>query len=546
MISNRSPSPWLITAMSVVLCFSATIVGADEPLGGNPATSNVVPPAIDLSKLGAWRSEIDAVLDAVEFRHAHWGVLAVDLADGHVLYERAADKMFAPASVTKLFSVAAALDEFGADHRFVTPVYTRGSIDGDGKLDGDLILVASGDPTLGGRTDSEGHIQFRNVDHTYAGFTPGAELTDADPLAGLKSLAKNVAAAGIADVRGEVVIDDRLFAKSEGSGSGPRHLTPIVVNDNVLDFTITPAAETGEPAKFEWRPLTSIYTVDGVIETVGEDGPSKILVTEPVAGHILLRGTIAKGRKPVVQVHEVENPASFARSLFVEALRNAGVKTVASPLGENDADRLPPSDAYAAMKPIAEFRSPPFAEEAKLILKVSHNLHAGMLPLLLASRHGERTLSSGLQREGKFLAREGVDVDGLSFGGGAGGDRADYVTPRAAVQLLTAMSKRDDFDAYRNALPLLGIDGTLATAVAEDSPARGHVRAKTGTLVWGDLLNHRTLLQSKALAGYVDAKDGRRIAFACFINLAPLRSSSDRDRVGRVLGTVAEKLYAAP
>jgi D-alanyl-D-alanine carboxypeptidase/D-alanyl-D-alanine-endopeptidase (penicillin-binding protein 4) len=197
-------------------------------------------------------------------------------------------------------------------------------------------------------------------------------------------------------------------------------------------------------------------------------------------------------------------------------------------------------------KPFTELHSPPFSEEAKLILKVSHNLHAGMMPLHLAARHGERTLSAGLERQGKFLASLGVDVDGLSFGGGAGGDRADYVTPRATVQLLTAMSHAPYFAAYRDALPILGVDGTLASAVEENSPARGRVRAKTGTLVWGDLLNHRTLLQSKALAGYVDAPDGRKLAFACFVNLAPLRTSSDRERIGRVLGTVAEKLHAAP
>lgn len=536
-------------------CLGVLLIAAarSDDLPGSSASSTPptsTPPAVrptsDPGKVAAWRSEIDAVLDAAEFRHAHWGLLAVDLADGHVLYERSAEKMFAPASVTKLFSVAAALDELGAEHRFVTPVYARGAIDDAGKLDGDLILVASGDPTLGGRTDAQGHIQFRNTDHTYAGFSSNAELTDADPLAGLHTLAKRIAEAGIHQVKGDVLIDDHLFAHAEGSGSGPKRLTPIVVNDNVLDFTISPASDDDEPATVEWRPRTSVFTVDAVIDTVEETGSTRIVITEPVSGQLHLRGTIAAGRKPVVLYHEVEHPASFARSLFIEALRGAGVKVTASPLGENDDSRLPAFESYSAMMPIAEFRSPPFAESAKLILKVSHNLHAGMLPLLLAAKHGDRTLSSGLQWEGKFLARAGVDVDGVSFGGGAGGDRADYVTPRATVQLLTAMSKRPDFAVYRDGLPVLGEDGTLSTAVAEDSPARGHVRAKTGTLVWGDLLNHRTLLQSKALAGYVDAADGRRLAFAAFVNLASLRASSDREQVGRVLGKIAEKLHAAP
>lgn len=495
--------------------------------------------------LDAWRSEIDDVLDAAEFRHSHWGLLAVDLKTGNVLYDRAVEKMFAPASVTKLFSVAAALDELGADHRFVTPVYTRGTLD-EGRLNGDLILVASGDPTFGGRTDADGRIAFRNTDHTYAGFSSNAELTDSDPTAGLQTLAQRIFEAGIREVQGDVLVDDRLFAEAEGSGTGPKRLTPIVVNDNVLDFTFTPADAIGKPASIAWRPHTSAFTIDAHVDTVAESGATRIYITEPTAGQIVIRGTIVVGRRPLLLIHEVERPASFARSLFIEALRSAGVKVTASPLAENDVDRLPRFETYAAMQPTAEFRSPPFSESAKLILKASHNLHAGLLPLLVAAKHGKRTLSEGLQLQGAALKQLGVDVESLSFGGGAGGDRADYVTPQATVQLLTAMTKHDDFAAYRDALPLLGVDGTLASAVAEDSPARGRVRAKTGTLVWGDLLNHRTLLQSKALAGYVETADGRTIVFACFVNLAPLTTASDRERIGRVLGTIAEKLYAAP
>ncbi len=168
------------------------------------------------------------------------------------------------------------------------------------------------------------------------------------------------------------------------------------------------------------------------------------------------------------------------------------------------------------------------------------------LPLLVAAKQGKRTHAEGLRLQRDFLARAGVDVETISFGGGAGGDRADYVTPRATVQLLKAMSKRSDFDVYRGALPVLGVDGTLASAVVADSPAKGHAQAKTGTLVWTNVLLSKSLLQSKALAGYVDASEGRTIIFACFVNLVPLQQSGDRDRIGRVLGSIAEKLHAAP
>ncbi len=84
----------------------------------------------------------------------------------------------------------------------------------------------------------------------------------------------------------------------------------------------------------------------------------------------------------------------------------------------------------AKLPKVAEYTSPPFSEFVKVILKVSHNLYASTLPLLLAAQHGERTLDAGLRRQGDILKSLGVDLDGISFGGGAGGDRADLATPR--------------------------------------------------------------------------------------------------------------------
>src|SRR5258708_7532107 len=122
-------------------------------------------------------TRIAEILDGSDYKQAHWGVLVVDAATGKPLFEQNADRLFAPASVTKLFSCAAALCEFGADYRFETPVYRRGSLDKE-TLRGDLILVASGDLSMGGRTDKEGRMLFKDHDHTYAHGTSETELTD--------------------------------------------------------------------------------------------------------------------------------------------------------------------------------------------------------------------------------------------------------------------------------------------------------------------------------------------------------------------------------
>ena len=118
-------------------------------------------------------ARLDAVLGRPEYQGARWGVLVVDGRTGKALYQVNADQHFVPASTVKLYYGAAALAEFGPDYRFQTPVYARGRVT-DGRLQGDLILVARGDPTLGGRDDAGGHLAYADDDHTYAN-AAGAE-----------------------------------------------------------------------------------------------------------------------------------------------------------------------------------------------------------------------------------------------------------------------------------------------------------------------------------------------------------------------------------
>src|SRR5262245_8809801 len=55
-------------------------------------------------------AKIRAHTRAPHYRHAHWGMLFFDLNSGEVLYQENVDKLFAPASVTKCYTVATALD----------------------------------------------------------------------------------------------------------------------------------------------------------------------------------------------------------------------------------------------------------------------------------------------------------------------------------------------------------------------------------------------------------------------------------------------------
>ena len=515
----------IIVLMALVAGFSS-ISSADEQL------------AADLKRL----------MQSPGFENGQWGVLVVDTATRQVLFEQNADRMFAPASVTKLYSSAAALEKLGADYRFKTPVKRRGDVDKTGLLSGDLILVASGDMALGGRTAPNGTMLFEDNDHTYG--ADNAALVAANPLHGLEELAKEVAKSGIKSISGDVLVDDRLFPPSPSSGSGPRSVSATTINDNLVDIVITPAKKAGEKATFRLVPETAAMAVDFQVTTVEKEKPVSVYINTTGPRAVVLKGTIPAGRGDLIRNFEVADPTSWARSLFIETLRRQGISVSASPLAFQDSAALPPRPDVARLPAIAEYVSPPLGEYVKVILKVSHNLHASTLPVLLALADGKTTLTDGLRAQGQILTKLGVKPEAISFGGGAGGARADLVTPRATVDLLLAMLARPSFQAYYAAMPILGRDGTLAKSVEANSPARGHVRAKTGTYYVENELTGRTILTSKALAGYVETAHDRKLAYCIFVNNVPTRPAEGKEKpavnaieAGKLLGKLSEAIY---
>jgi D-alanyl-D-alanine carboxypeptidase/D-alanyl-D-alanine-endopeptidase (penicillin-binding protein 4) len=486
--------------------------------------------------------QIDEVVGRPEYAHSRWGILIVDAKSGKTIYEREAGRLFFPASTAKLFTCATALAELGPDFRFVTPVYRRGEVD-DGVLRGDLILVASGDLTFGGRTGKDGKTLFTNGDHTYANAgLPETALTDSDPLAALDDLARQVRKQGITDVRGDVLIDDRLFQRSRGTGTGPDVVSPILVNDNVLDIIITPGKKPGDLASVRMRPETKFFVMDAEVKTGEADGPTRITLESTGPTHFAVRGRIPAEGKPALRIVTVDEPALFARALFIEALRRQGIR-VAAFLHRPARFDVPDTAALAKMPRVAQYTSAPFAETVAVTLKVSNNLYASTMPLLVAARHGGRSLEQGMRRQGEFLKEIGVPAETICLSGGAGGESADSLTPAATVKLLQVVAKRPEAEAFFGGLPVLGVDGTLAEAVAADSPAKGKGRAKTGTLIWYDRMNERPLLRAKCLAGEMETAKGSRLYFAIFLNDVALPSGAPASREGKVLGKLCEIMY---
>jgi D-alanyl-D-alanine carboxypeptidase/D-alanyl-D-alanine-endopeptidase (penicillin-binding protein 4) len=156
---------------------------------------------------------IQQIMDQSKYDHALWGLYVKDLETDHVVFDLNSDKFFSPASTTKLFTMSALLNTFGNDYRFKTPIYALGTVD-NGELKGDLVLVAQGDLTFGGRQSTPNTLSYTKLDHTIANEVPGVILTKENPLNAVIDLAKQIYDHGIRKVSGDIVIDDRLFERN--------------------------------------------------------------------------------------------------------------------------------------------------------------------------------------------------------------------------------------------------------------------------------------------------------------------------------------------
>lgn len=470
----------------------------------------------------------DAVTKGPTYAISRWLAHTSDLKTGEELFALNAGDLTPAASTTKLWSTAAALDTFGPDFRFETPVYRHGA---------DLVLVAVGDLTMGGRDTPQGTIDFRPLDHAEANDIPGASLTPEDPLAGLDDLAKQVKAAGISQITGDVVIDARMFDQAT---KDTYVLSPIMINDNLVDLTITPGA-AGAAATLVSRPVTAAFTITSTVATSAADQPAAVTVTEDGAT-ITVSGTVPAGA-PILRTAEVKDPQSFARTLFIEALVRAGVAVSAAPTGANPVAKLPAVGSYAPGDRVALHRSLPFSENIKLVNKVSMNRQADTLVVLIGAKNGKRTLDESMPLLAPFIRKAGIDPTTMSLADGRGNDYSDLFSPRTVATLLRYMATRPDFPVYKASMPIFGVDGTESTTVPADSPAAGKVQAKSGTTVAGDAMNGRGVIMVRGNAGYMTSKSGRECVVAAYVNYVPIAEVTGVFDVLKDVGAVVVSMW---
>jgi D-alanyl-D-alanine carboxypeptidase/D-alanyl-D-alanine-endopeptidase (penicillin-binding protein 4) len=437
----------------------------------------------------ALRTFIDSMADAPQFADAHWGILIVDPERGDTLYARNAGKLFMPASNMKILTSATAITQLGPDYRFRTYFVARGPVN-DGTLDGDLLVIGRGDPSVS--------------DHMLH-----------DAMLPLRAIADSLAAKGIRRVRGSVVAAGDAFPGEvlgfgwsyddfEDSYSAP--IDELLFNEGFSELHVRGGDRPGDSVRVEVRPAHSYPRVHVAAKTIAPATSDTTRARrrntlrarkDSTSWDVILEGEIAAGDTAVIETTHHDPDAAYVAAVR-EALRDKGI-TIGDSAGDASSGR---ADTLATLT------SPPLSEILKALMKPSQNQIAEMLFRTVAlEKTGTGRGDSARAVVERQIASWGVPVPSEAVvRDGSGLARYDYISPRTVVRILDAMRRAPTFNVYYDALPIAGVDGTIAGRM-KGTPAQGNVHAKTGTVA-----------QARSLSGYVTTADGHMLVFSFLCN----------------------------
>ena len=296
--------------------------------------------------------QIQAILRQPQLASAEWGIDAVDMETGKVIYSTNADHLFLPASNAKLLTTSAALAIAGPDYRFLTTVETTGLVDAEGRLKGDLVLVGRGDPNISGRVMPYQLKTERISPHTQI----------------LEDLANQLVQKGVKSVEGDLVGDDSYYSAeryAEGWAQDDLQwidgaaVSALSFNDNVLFVKVQPGGPAGSKAIITTDPPSTYYEFDNRVVTSAAGVPRKVGVhRDPGSYKVLLWGTIPPNDAGLNEALTVEDPAEFTAQIFRGLLEARGI-TISGKVRARHGDRAQFFDQPAPVPAAVASTAPP-------------------------------------------------------------------------------------------------------------------------------------------------------------------------------------------
>ncbi len=516
----------LLIAIAGLLLAQPMLTGAKDAKKQPPKTfSEAKQPAVALEELA---QRINNAIDSSEFAYARWGISVISLANGAVVYQRDADKLFTPASNMKIYTTAVALDLLGADYRWRTSVYATSQPDSGGQVRGDLVLYGRGAPDL-------------------------VATSNNDSRGALSDLADQLYQKGIRRIDGHVIGDESYF-RGDPIGDGWQwtdlqwyfgaEASALSINGNEVDVNIVPGEKSSEGPTVKVSNAQANVVVQNRMALADKEGRPTVGLHRGLSDNNLeVWGEFAPSSKGFGARLSVHDPALWAARLFVEALKARGIAVGGEAQSRNaraaKSSRFDPGKASE----LAFVTSQPLSEIAKKTNKQSINLNAELILRTLGRERGEMATGpepvgrergddeAGLAVVRLWLARSAVPSAHVALHDGSGLSRLDLVTPETSARLLVAISKTTSAGVFKDSLPIAGRDGTLAGRLRNLSD---RVWAKTGSLTYDN-----------SLAGYMTTAKGEPLAFSIMCNDHTGRDSSTR-LIDQILTLIADPAASTP
>lgn len=474
------------------------------------------------------QAQLKAHVGQARFRGAAWGVKVVSLETGAVVFEHEAERLLSPASNSKLYVGALALERLGGDYRIVTPILATAKPDAAGVLGGDLIVSGRGDPSW---NSGSARKKFAEI------FEP---------------LVAAIAGAGVKRVTGDLVAD-ATFWRGVPNGSGwtaddlndyyGAEISALTLEDNYADLRVTPGGKEGQAAKVEIVQPHSGLVLDNRVTTSAKGTARRVDVTRIIGENVVhVFGQMPVGAAAYITEATVPQPAQWVAAALKAELEKRGIVVE----GKARSVRWPESSASerAGVVKLGEVVSPQMHELVKAFMKPSQNLQTDLIFGYVGEKERAEAETSrgaversteawGLAALRRFLRENKLEAEDVRFDEGSGLSRNNLTSARATVALLAFMAQHREAEAFFASLPIAGVDGTLRRRM-KGTAAEGNVRAKTGTLRWAN-----------SLSGYVTTAAGERLAFSVMLNRAVMpagRSArEDVDAIAEMLARLEGK-----
>jgi D-alanyl-D-alanine carboxypeptidase/D-alanyl-D-alanine-endopeptidase (penicillin-binding protein 4) len=452
-------------------------------LTGCAKTVPVLPTPPQLDAIQSLRTDLTTATQLPGVHGAAWGIVVHSLDRDERLFELNPRTLLVPASSAKMVSVASAVDAVGWDYRFQTTLQTNGTIS-DGALHGDLIVVGSGDPSIGGRggNDVSGWIDALKVQ-------------------------------GIRSIDGRIIGDDDAVEEPRpalawtwddlGYPTGAL-FGALNFAENRTTVTVAPGPAADTPTTISAERTEAAVPLANRTVT-GPAGSMQLLWPEQRPGEpfLTIAGSIPAGARPATLAISAGNPTFWFASAFRQRLIRAGIEVTGDAW---DVDDVMPKPTRSSLRTLLTYQSPALSDIAVPTLKDSINVYGEAFLRLNASPGAFPTNDAALDGLRQRLARWGIPPEGQQLVDGSGLSRRDVITPEALLIVLRHMYDATDASPWMRALPVAGVDGTLNNRM-KGTAAEGNLRAKTGTMS-----------NIRSLAGYVTTRDGERLAVVVMVN----------------------------